>query len=60
MFFRYLEARARYENSRKKLLEIILRKGVTTQDRQKLMMIVATSFDQLFLDIEKDAYQVYM
>ena len=50
----------RYENSRKKLLSIITEKGVTTDDRQKLMLLVSTTFDRLFLDIAENAYKVYM
>ena len=57
---RYLELRMRYEDSRKKLLGIIAEKGVTTEDREKLMLVVSKAFDKLFLDIAEDNYRVYM
>jgi hypothetical protein len=57
---RFLELRMRYEDSRKKLLGIITEKGVSTDDRQKLLMIVTRTFDQLFSDIKEDTFKVYM
>jgi hypothetical protein len=57
---RFLELRMRYEDSRKKLLGIITDRGVTTEDRQKLMLLVTKTFDKLFLDIAEDTYKVYM
>jgi hypothetical protein len=57
---RFLELRMRYEDSRKKLLSIITEKGVTTEDRQKLMLLVTKTFDRLFLDIAEDTYKVYV
>lgn len=57
---RYLELRMRYEDSRKKLLGIIAEKGVTPEDREKLMLVVSKAFDKLFLDIAEDNYRVYM
>ena len=57
---RYLELRMRYEDSRKKLLGIITEKGVTTEDREKLMLVVSKAFDKLFLDIAEDNYRVYL
>ena len=57
---RYLELRMRYEDSRKKLLGIITEKGVTTEDREKLMLVVSKAFDKLFLDIAENNYRVYL
>jgi len=57
---RYLELRMRYEDSRKKLLGIIAKKGVTLEDREKLMLVVSKAFDKLFMDISEDNYRVYM
>ena len=56
---RFLELSMRYEDSRKKLLGIITDRGVTTEDRQKLMLLVTKTFDKLFLDIAEDTYKVY-
>jgi hypothetical protein len=50
---RYLELRMRYEDSRKKLLGIIAKKGVTLEDREKLMLIVSKAFDKLFWTSQK-------